>query len=176
MNSGLKGFLNTTLGFLPLILLWSVSGELAIVLGLASVFILLIKEIINKHLGIMSRVLLVYFIISNIIYFYLNIDLVLQYKYLSSYVILALMGFVSIMLGKPYTMYEASNGYKKEFETSPLFIEVNILITKIWAVIYLINAIIELMGHNFVTVIIMNMLVGVGIVLSIMIPALLPEA
>ena len=43
------------------------------------------------------------------------------------------------------------------------------------ATIYLINAIIELAGHNIMTVIIMNILVMIGIILSIMIPGAFPE-
>jgi Na+-transporting NADH:ubiquinone oxidoreductase subunit NqrB len=137
--------------------------------------VLLIKDIINKNIGIMSRVLLVYFTISNIFYFYLKMDSVIQYKYLTSYVVLALTGFISIRLGRPYTMYEARSGYSKEFGKSSLFIEVNVVITKIWATIYLINAIIELAGHNIMTIIIMNGLVIIGIILSIIIPGALPE-
>jgi Na+-transporting NADH:ubiquinone oxidoreductase subunit NqrB len=99
----------------------------------------------------------------------------MEYKYLTSYIVLALTGFISIMLGRPYTMYDARRGYEKEFGKSPLFIEVNIVITKIWAIIYLINAIIELSGHNIVTITIMNGLVILGIILSIIIPGALPE-
>lgn len=175
MSSNLKAFLNVTLGFLPLILLWSISSKLVLVLGFASVLMLLIKEIINKNIGIMSRVLLVYFTISNIFYFYLKIESVLQYKYLTSYVVLALTGFISIMLRKPYTMYEARSGYSKDFGASPLFIEVNAVITKIWAIIYLINAIIESTGHNILNIIIINSLVIIGIILSIVIPGSFPE-
>jgi hypothetical protein len=175
MDSSLKAFINVTLSFLPLILLWSISNESALILGTVAVAVLLIKEIINKNIGIMSRVLLAYFVISNIFYFYLNIDSILQYKYLSSYIVLALTGFISCSLGKPYTMYEARSGYGKEFWNSPLFIEVNIFITKIWATIYLINVIIELTGHSVIKAAIMNAFVVIGTVLSIMIPGLMPE-
>ena len=124
----------------------------------------------------MSVVLLAYFAISNILFFYFKMDVVIQYRYLTSYIVLALMGFISIGLERPYTMYEAKSGYREDFGESPLFIEVNSLITKIWATIYLVNAIIELLGHNTSTVIIMNILVAVGVALSIIIPGLLPEA
>lgn len=175
MRSSIKAFINVNLSFLPLILLWSIPNKMGIVLGFVSVLFIFIKEIINKNIGIMSRVLLAYFIISNIFYFIFHIEVIIQYKYLSSYLVLALMGFISILLKKPYTMYEARSGYDKEFWNSPLFIEVNIVITKIWATIYLINGIIELVGHSIITVLIMNGLVVVGIILSIMIPTALPE-
>ncbi|OOM78643.1 hypothetical protein [Clostridium sp. BL-8] len=175
MRSNLKAFFNVNLSFVPLIFLWSISSQFGIALGFISVIVLLIKEVINKNVGIMSRVLFVYFIIFNICYFCFKIDSVIQYKYLTSYIVLALMGFISIMFGKPYTMYEARSGYDKEFGKSSLFIEVNVVITKIWAVIYLINAIIELAGHNVITIIIMNGLVIIGIILSVVIPSAFPE-
>ncbi|APM37863.1 hypothetical protein [Clostridium kluyveri] len=176
MINSLKASLNVTLGFLPLILLWSMSSKLGLILGLGSIAILFIKNVMNKNMGIMSCVLLVYFITSNILYFYFQMDFVVGYKYLTSYITLGLMGLISIIISKPYTMYEAKSGYKKGFGKSPLFIEVNILITKIWTTIYLINAIIELTGHNTITIIIINMLIILGIALSIIIPGLLPEA
>lgn len=176
MVSSLKACFNVTFGFVPLIFLWSISNKLGIVLGLVSISILFIKNVINKNIGIMPIILLVYFVISNILYFYFKMDSVIQYRYLTSYIVLALMGFVSTMVGRPYTMYEAKSGYRDDFGESPLFIEVNNLITKIWATIYLVNAIIELLGHNTNTVIIMNILVVIGMALSIIIPGLLPEA
>ncbi|WML37293.1 hypothetical protein [Clostridium sp. OS1-26] len=176
MVSSLKACFNVTFGFIPLIFLWSISNKWGIVLGLVSISILFIRNLMNKNIGIMSVVLLAYFAISNVLYFYFKIDVVIQYRYLTSYVVLALMGFISTRLGKPYTMYEAKSGYGEDFGESPLFIEVNSLITKIWATIYLVNAIIELLGHNTNTVIVMNILVSVGVALSIIIPGLLPEA
>ncbi|MBI6875577.1 hypothetical protein [Clostridium aciditolerans] len=176
MSNSLKACLNVTFGFVPLIFLWSISNKIGIVLGLISILILFIKNVINKNMGIISVVLLVYFVISNILYFYFKMDSVIQYRYLTSYIVLALMGFISTRLGKPYTMYEAKSGYREDFGESPLFIEVNSIITKIWATIYLVNAIIELLGHNTTTVIIMNILVIVGVALSTIIPGLLPEA
>lgn len=175
MSNNLKAFLNVTLGFLPLIILWSIPSKLGLVLGLVSALMLLLKERTNKNIGIMPSVLLVYFTIFNIFYFGFKMESAIQYKYLTSYIVLALTGFISIILGRPYTMYGARSGYSKEFGKSPLFIEVNIVITKIWVIIYLMNAIIELMGHNIVTVIIMNILVIIGMILSIMIPRAFPE-
>lgn len=175
MLNSLKACLNVTLGFLPLIFLWSIPNKLGLVLGLISIIILFIKNVINKNIGIMSSVLLAYFTIFNILYFCFQMNFVIQYKNLTSYAVLALMGLISISKGKPYTMYDAKSGYSEEFGESPLFIEVNVLITKIWTTVYSINAIIELIGHNTAAIIIMNALVIIGMVLSIMIPSLLPE-
>lgn len=116
MINSLKASLNVTLGFLPLILLWSMSSKLGLILGLGSIAILFIKNVMNKNMGIMSCVLLVYFITSNILYFYFQMDFVVGYKYLTSYITLGLMGLISIIISKPYTMYEAKSGYKKVLE------------------------------------------------------------
>lgn len=175
MSSNLKAFVNVTLSFLPLMFLWSIPGKFGLVLGLASTLILFIRNMINRNIGIMPCVLLAYFIVINLFYFYFKMDSVIHYKYLSSYIVLALTGFISIMAGKPYTMYDAKSGYREGFGKSPLFIDVNIVITKMWASIYLINAVIELIGHNTATIVIMNILVAIGILLSIMIPAALPK-
>ena len=68
MVNSLKASLNVTLGFVPLIFLWSISNKLGLILGLGSIVILFIKNVINKNMGIMSCVLLVYFITSNILW------------------------------------------------------------------------------------------------------------
>ncbi|WP_333886709.1 hypothetical protein [Clostridium sp.] len=175
MFISLKTSLNVMFGFIPLILFWSIPNELGLILGLLSALIIFIKNILNKNVGIMCCVLLAYFTISNILYFYFKIHFTQNHRYLISYIILALMGFISIIISKPYTMYEAKNSYKKGFEKSPLFIEVNILITKIWSIIYLFNAIMELTAHNAITVLIINILIILGIVLSITIPGMFPE-
>lgn len=175
MIKSLKATVNVTLGFLPLILLWSISNKLGLILGLVCVLMLFIKNIIDKSFSIMTSVLLVYFIMSNILYFHFKMDFILESRHLISYIILSGMGFTSIILGKPYTMYEARSSYGEDFGKSPLFIEVNIFITKVWSVIYLVNVFLELLGHNTTTIIITNVLVILGITVSIMIPASFPE-
>lgn len=175
MIKSLKATINVSLSFFPLIFLWSISNKFGLILGLVCVLILFIKNIINKNLGVMTTVLLVYFVISNILYFYFKMDFILENRHLISYIVLCCMGFTSVILKKPYTMYEARSSYGKDFGKSPLFIEVNSLITKLWSIIYLINAFLELLGHNTSIIIIANIIIVLGITVSIMIPAALPE-
>lgn len=58
MGSSLKAFLNVTLGFLPLMFLWSISSNLCLVLGLASILMLFIREVINKNIGIILSIII----------------------------------------------------------------------------------------------------------------------
>ena len=77
------------------------------------------------------------------------------------------MWFIKLFQG----LYETATIIKANTKRS----NINILITKIWATIYLINVIIELTGHSVIKVAIMNAFVVIGTVLSIMIPGLMPE-
>ncbi len=125
----------------------------------------------------MTIVLTAYFLVSDMLYFYYNLPAILEQKALFSYVLLFLTGFVTAALRKPYTMYDARAAYDKSFKDSPLFIEVNILITRIWASIYLINSLLVLTaGYGALAIVLSNTLVAVGIVCSILIPNLMPES
>ena len=177
MPSEVKAFLSVFTGFVPLILLWSIPNHYALVLGTAMILVLLTKDFIKKNTGILRIVLTVFFLTSSVLYFYCNLSIVLDHKTLSSFILLALTGFITDAIGKPYTMYDARAGYHKSFWGSPLFIEVNILITRIWAVIYLINTVIMLsFGNGVLALILSNAIIAVGIISSMAIPQLMPGA
>jgi len=177
MPSEIKAFLSVFTGFLPLILLWSIPNHYAIILGTAMVLILLINDIIMKNTGILRIVLTVFFLTASVLYFYCQLSIILEQKTLISFILLTLTGFITAAIGKPYTMYDARAGYHKSFWGSPLFIEVNILITRIWAVIYLINTVILLsLGNSFLALVLSNAIIVVGIISSIAIPQLMPGA
>jgi hypothetical protein len=80
------------------------------------------------------------------------------------------------MLGKPYTMYEARSGYSKEFGRTPLFVKINIVITKMWVVIYSINVIMKLVVESSVNIMIMSIVIELGILPLIIISGAFPEA
>jgi hypothetical protein len=175
MPSEVKAFLSVFTGFVPLILLWSIPNHYALVLGTAMILILLAKSIIMKNIGILTIVLTIFFLTSSVLYFYCHLSVVLDHKALISYILLALTGFITAAIGKPYTMYDARVGYPKSFWGSPLFIEVNVLITRIWAVIYLINTVIMLLlGNSILALVLSNSIIAVGIISSIAIPKLMP--
>jgi hypothetical protein len=175
MPSEIKAFLSVFTGFVPLILLWSIPNHYALILGTATIMVLLIKDIIMKNTGILRIVLTVFFLTSSVLYFYYQLSVILEHKTLISFILLTLTGFITAAIGKPYTMYDARAGYHKSFWGSPLFIEVNILITRIWAVIYLINTVILLsLGNGFLALVLSNAIIAVGIISSLAIPQLMP--
>jgi hypothetical protein len=111
------------------------------------------------------------------LYFYYHIPAVLEYKSLISYALLSLAGFVTAAFRKPYTMYNARAAYDEGFGESSLFVEVNILITRIWAGIYLLNTLLfTFVVNRPVAIIAANALVVMGIVCSIIIPDAMPES
>lgn len=163
-----------TLTFVPLILHWNMNNEYSLILPLGVSLVLLAKNLIKKDYGVMAITLSGYFIIVNILYFKFGVDIVLQKKMVISYVVLSIMAFISIKLYKPFTMDGAKGAYEKGFGQSPLFIEVNILISKIWGVTFLISGI-ALLSENFIVGIINNVCMFIAILLSTAIPKLLPE-
>lgn len=175
MPDSLKATLNATLNFLPLMLLWGISNQHAFWAALAAASGLILLNIVRKSFNIKPIVLFLYLGLSVILYHYLKIDFVLSQKQLISSLVLGSMGLISILLNKPYTMYFAQSSYDKAFAKSPLFIEVNILITKIWTAVHFINAVMEAFNHSTYTVVITNLLVAIGIASSIMIPSMLSD-
>lgn len=163
-----------TLTFLPMIIHWNLSNIYCITIPLAISLINLLIGYIKKDYGVMAITLTVYLGLVNILYFIFEIDFMLENKLVLSYIVLALMGWVSIKIYRPFTMDGAKGAYEKEFHKSPLFIEVNILISKIWSVSFLLNAISEIF-KNPITSTITNIYAVIAIVLSAGIPKLLPE-
>ncbi len=87
----------------------------------------------------------------------------------------AFFAWGSVYIDKPYTIYEARKSYSKSFESSTLFLEVNLLITKIWGSVYFISALIRLLSEDVLAVVVIQCLIAIGIILSISIPNYMPE-
>lgn len=173
MKKGFKITLRATLDFIPLILHWSISNNMGLVLGGVVALLVVILKVIKKELGLMNKVVGLYFIIVNILYFYFQIDVVFQKRHLISYMVLAAMSFISILLYRPFTM-DASKGAYETIEDSPLFIEMNILITKIFGVVYTINAIFTYFRNGNIPLI-STTLTALAISASIILPSFMPD-
>lgn len=176
MSVGSKIALSTTLKFIPLILYWSITSEWGMILGAAISVLILSTEIATRKHSLLSMFTTAYLLLVNSLYFGFGQHYLFDKRHLISYLALAVFGLISVILDKPYTMYEARKSYADEFGVSHLFIEVNILITKIWIITYTLAAIIRTLGENSFVVIIPNILIAVAIFLSIKIPNLMPEA
>ncbi|WFD11499.1 hypothetical protein [Tepidibacter hydrothermalis] len=175
MSKGLRVFFMVSVGFIPMVLHWSISSSLGLILGSFVLVALLIKESFKKNISLMTKTLTLYFLIANVLYFIFDINQVIINRHLYTYISLGTMSLYSLIIRKPFTMDGAKSGYKKGFESSPLFIEVNMLISTIWCATYIISSILRFIGDNLLFVVIPNILISVAIACSIIIPNLMPD-
>ncbi|MCT4507395.1 MAG: hypothetical protein N4A48_01305 [Tepidibacter sp.] len=175
MSKGLRVFFIVSSGFLPMMLHWSISSSLGLILGSIALVCILIKEVFEKNISLMTKTLTVYFLISNILYFIFDINKVIINRHLYTYILLGTMSLYSLIIRKPFTMDGAKNGYEKGFDISPLFIEVNMLISTIWCTTYIINSIFRFIGNGPIFIILPNILIIIAIACSITIPNLMPD-
>ncbi len=175
MGAPAIAFLGVTLFLSPFLLLWSLPGPAALVLGTLVSLLLLLRSLLKKETDLLTVMTALYFLLSSVLYFHQGLVAVLEMKAVSSFTLLAFVGYLSAGMGRPYTLQGAGRGYNREFRDSPLFIEVNKLITRIWATIYLANALIlYVLEEGFLPWILGGFLILSGIIASWLIPALLP--
>ncbi|GAA0742396.1 hypothetical protein [Clostridium oceanicum] len=173
MKKGLVISLRGFVDFIPLIFLWSMPNHKGILGAFISSFILLIIKGLKKDVGIMVKVVFIYLAIINILYFNFNIEGILKERYITSYGVMAAMSFVSIKMYRPFTMDISKKDYKA-IKDSPLFIEMNIIISKIFGVTYLINTILSCFKKDFLSII-SPILIIIPILASIILPRFMPE-
>lgn len=173
MNRGVVISLNAMIDFIPLIIMWSVGGANGLNWGIIISIIVVLIRGLNKNLGIMTIVVLVYFIISNIGYEYFDIEILKVESTLISYIVLSIMCFTSILADRPFTMYVSKDSYSSIYNT-PLFIEMNKLISAVFGVCYVINAILSFLDIPF-RGILSPWITVMAIVASIVLPGFMPE-
>ncbi len=136
---------------------------------------ILIKDLWFSEITPMNLYLSLYFVVVNLLYFALSVQWVFNFRHVLSYLALGIFAWGSVYIDKPYTIYEARKSYSKSFESSTLFLEVNLLITKIWGSVYFISALIRLLSEDVLAVVVIQCLIAIGIILSISIPNYMPE-
>lgn len=176
MSKGLRIALNVTVGFVPLILYWSLAGEWSLYAGAIAAVLLTLRMIYRQARSISTIYLVGYMLVMNTLYLLTHWTWILSMRHVISYLALALLAFGSIYFDKPYTLYEARKAYTKSFETSPLFLEVNILVTQIWGVVYGMAALLRMMSHHHAVIMGIHVLIAGAVFASIKIPDLMPEA
>lgn len=159
--------------FVPLILLWSIPNQYGLVLGLIVSVILMIIKGIKKEKGLMTKVVFIYLVITNMLYFNFHMSIVFEKRHLISYAILVAMCFISIKKGRPFTM-DASKKTYESIEDSALFIEMNNIITAIFGVVYGINMILAYFESSMLPIVSMVLTIT-AILLSIILPKAMPD-
>ena len=166
----IPGMFLILVSFIPWIIYWVLSHISSFCLILSLVVSIFIGLGIGFNPMVLTSVL--YFSLSTILFYYLDVTLVLEKSGFLGYFALFLMAILSIILKRPFTFVVSKRDYPEIYWKDKSFIAINNLISGIWAGVFLINSIIFL--KNFYPALASNLLVGLGIIISILLPIKLP--
>jgi len=175
MSNISKTWLYIPISFTPWIIYWvlcSFNYELGVLIPfIISLALLAIKR---NNLNLIDLTSFIYFTVAITTTFIFNIDIFIEKSGFLGYSALFLMAFLSLVFKHPYTLEISKREYPKVYWKDKMFLIINSIITAAWASIFLLNALIFLLTNTFTAVITSNMLVILGIVLSIILPIKVP--
>ena len=181
----ISGMLYIFFSFIPWIVYWTLCGvgketEIIILnaLGIIIPFVVSLSlvafQIRKKDFNLMDIVSAFYFGIATIGTFILNSNIFIEKNGFLGYFVLFLMALFSLLIKQPYTLQVSKKDYPEFFWKDKLFLTINNIIAIVWSGIFLLNAIIFLFFTFPLTVIFSNILIGFGIVFSIIFPLKAP--
>jgi phytoene dehydrogenase-like protein len=135
--------------------------------------------IVRRSLMIMDAVTLLYFVVGFVSIFLLGSTLFLRFGGLLVYLVLCVMAFGSLALRNPFTYQYAKQDWPREIWDHPLFRSTNNRVTGFWGFIFLVGALCyeigPVIGSIFVSAVLPNLLLGLGIAFSIAYPKWYPK-
>lgn len=173
MKKGLIISFKAFVDFIPLIFLWSIPNNYGLKISLIASFILVIVKLFTKNLGLMSKVVFLYLLFTNIFYSFFKINYFFEKRDFISYTVLTLMCIISIKLYRPFTIDASKKSYTS-IQNSALFIEMNIIITGIFGICYGINSIIAFFEVPILRIVSI-ILTTFAILSSIILPSFMPD-
>ena len=174
----IPGVLIVSLSFIPWIIYWVLSGmgsTLAIIIPLAVTFTFVSFRAIRKRYNIMDLFSFIYFIAAAIVTFFTDSMFFMERSGSLGYIVLFVMAVFSLVIGRPYTIEGVKNDYPQSFWKNPMFTTINTVITVIWAIIFIVNSVLFVILNKPLPIITTNILIGLGVVLSIIIPKMMPD-
>ena len=151
-----------------------IGDVLGIIISLSVALLLIISQIPKRDFNLMDVTSLLYFSIAITATFIFNLSIFIERSSFLSYFTLFLMTLFSLILKQPYTLQFAKRDYPKIYWKDKSFLSINSIITEIWAIIFMANAIVFLLFDTHFTIIISNILIALGIVFSVVFPSKAP--
>jgi len=143
----IPGMFYILVSFIPWIIYWILCGmgnALGIVISFAISLILTIPQIRKKDFNLMDITSVLYFSIAIISTFIFNLNVFVEKNGFLSYSALFLMALISLIIKQPYTFQVSKKDYPKTYWKDKSFLAINSIVTGVWAVIFIANAIIFL--------------------------------
>jgi len=166
----IPGGLWIALLFSPWIAYWIICGfgySLGVLVGL---FISIIIYVVSPDKrSIMGLTTLIYFVVGVIFTFALRLPLFVTHNGPLGYGALCIMSLASLAFKNPYTYEVAKRDYPEAYWHTPEFFRINAILTSVWTVIFLVNALLHLQlpPPYYLVSIALNIL---GIVISVVYP------
>jgi len=159
--------------FAPWIIYWVLCGAgnaYGIIIALVLSLFLVIPQMHAKDINLMDLASLAYFSAAIIGTFFFDIIAFVDSSGFLGYSVLFFMAMISLVIKRPYTLQASKRDYPEAYWNDRTFLAVNNIITIVWAVIFLSNAVICLGAHAAIS----NVLIVIGVVFSILFPLKAP--
>jgi all-trans-retinol 13,14-reductase len=173
----IPGMLYILVSFIPWIIYWILCGmgnKLGIVVPLAISLLLVVPQIRKRDFNLMDLTSVLYFSIATAGTFILNLNIFVESSGFLGYSVLFFMALFSLIIKQPWTLQSSKKDYPEIYWKDESFLAINNLITIVWVVIFLLNAIVFLLLAKPFTVALSNILIAFGIIFSIVFPLKAP--
>ncbi len=173
----IPGMFYILVSFIPWIVYWVLCGSgnrLGVIIPFAISLLLVIPGIHKRDLNLMDVTSVFFFSIASLATFVLNLSIFVEKSGFLGYITLAAMALFSLIIRKPYTLQASKRDYPEIYWKDESFLNINIIITEIWVIIFIANATIFLFLEMPLTLILSNTLIAIGITFSIVFPLWAP--
>ncbi len=173
----IPGMLHILFSFIPWIVYWILCGTgnvLGIIVPLAISLLLVTPQIRRWDFNLMDLTSVLYFSVATAGTFILNSNLFVKSSSFLGYSVLFFMALFSLISKQPWTLQSSKKDYPEIYWRDESFLAINNLITIVWMVIFLLNAIIFLLLSKPFTAVLSNILIAFGIIFSIVFPLKAP--
>lgn len=169
----IPGMIYIFISFIPWIMYWILCGFnniLGIVIPFLFSLFLIILQVYEREFNLMDIISMIYFSTSLVITFVFKSNIFIEKSGLLGYFALFFMSLFSLIIKRPYTLQVSKRDYPEIYWKDEKFLKINNIITEVWTIIFLINALMFFIMSNYVTIIISNTLIAFGIIFSILFP------
>ena len=156
--------------FAPWIVYWVLCGmgnRLGVIIPLAISLLLVIPQIHKRDFNLMDVTSLLYFSTATAFTFIFNLNIFAEKSGFLGYFALFLMALFSLIIKQPFTFQVSKRDYPEIYWKEKSFLTINSIITGVWVVIFMANAITFLLLNKTSAVILSNTFIALGITFSI---------
>ncbi|MEM0025623.1 MAG: hypothetical protein QXV41_03535 [Zestosphaera sp.] len=158
----IPGMAYIVVSFVPWILYWVLCGlgfKLGVFLSLVMSFILVIPQKKWRSYNLMDLVSIIYFILASAGTYVFNLEFFVQQCGFTGYFALFLMGAFSLIVKQPFTFKVAKKDWPESYWREKSFLLINNVVSLVWTLIFIVNAILFLLTRMPYNVVFSNLLV-----------------